>query len=337
MKPVPMVSTAVTRGMVLTAAARGLSIPALLAAVGLSQEQLTDGEALLPLSVHLALWQQAAEMSGDDRFGLHMSESVPRGVFGLREYIIRNSPNLEAALRSLIRYQGLLIPNILRLLYEGATVRVEHALPRGSGPVTRHAGEFVIANMVRQIQGLVRMPVRPQEIWFLEPAPADLSEYARIFSCPVYFERPVNAFVLDRALLSLEVQGADAALAEILTRQADAVLARAGNPEGLVEKVQRVICTEMKGEAPALSRVARQLGLSPRNLQRRLQEEGTSFHKLLDQTCHEIAVHQIQKQRLPASEVAFLLGYSEVSAFHRAFRRWTGMSTAQFRKLSPPP
>lgn len=337
MKPVPMVSTAVTRGMLLTAAARGISVPALLAAVGLSQEQLADGDALLPLSVHLALWQQAAQLSGDERFGLHMSESVPRGAFGLREYILRNSPDLEAALRSLIRYQGLLIPNILRLVYEGETVRIEHAPPRGLGPATRHAGEFVIANLVRQIQGLLRVPVRPAEIWFQETPPSDLSEYARIFSCPVYFERPANALVLDRALLTLEVQGADAALAEILTRQADAVLARAGDPEDLVGKVQRVICTEMKGAAPPLSRVARQLGLSPRNLQRRLQEEGTSFHKLLDQTCHEIAVHQIQKQRLPASEVAFLLGYSEVSAFHRAFRRWTGMSTAQFRKLAPPP
>ncbi len=116
-------------------------------------------------------------------------------------------------------------------------------------------------------------------------------------------------------------------------KQADAILAKAGDLDDLVAQVQRAICAEMKGEVPALSRVAVRLGMSTRNLQRHLHEEGTSFHKLLDKTCHQMAVHQVREQRLPLGEVAFLLGYSEVSAFHRAFRRWTGMSPAQFRRL----
>jgi AraC-like DNA-binding protein len=328
-----MVSASVSKGMVLIAAARGIPVPTLLAAVGLTQEQLADGDGTLPLSLHLELWRQAALMSGDDSFGLHMTESVPRGAFGIKEYIIRNSLDLEAALQALIRYQGLLIPNVLRLVYEEASVRVEHALPRSVGPATRHAAEFVIANLVRQVQGLVRVPLLPSEVWFQHPRPADLHEHARLFSCPVYFERPVNAFVLDRALLSQAIPGADTVLQELLTKQAEAILARVGDADDLVTRVQRLICTEMRGDVPALPRVAAQLGLSTRNLQRRLQEEGTTFHKLLDKTCHEIAVYQVRQQRLPIGEVAFLLGYSEVSAFHRAFRRWTGTSTAQFRKL----
>jgi AraC-like DNA-binding protein len=332
-KSVPTVSATLPKAVIALAAARGIPAPALLAAVGLSLEQLADTDATVPFSVHLELWRRAGALSGDESFGLHLAESIPKGMFGINEYIFRNSPDLEAALRALARYRRLVAPDEWRLAYEPTSVRFEVHVLRSVAPLPRHTAEFMIASMVRKVQDILGEPVPPREVWLAHAAPADVREHARVFSCPVHFERPVYALVLDRALLSRPVIDADAALKDLLVKQADAILERLGERVDLVNQVHRAICTEMKGEVPTLSRVARLLGLSTRNLQRQLQQNGTSFNRLLDETCSEIARYQVRQQRLPIGEVAFLLGYSEVSAFHRAFRRWTRMSPAQYRSL----
>lgn len=329
------VRAALTKVLVVAAAARGIDIPTLLAKTGLTPEQLADPEGTLPAATHLKVWWQIAEMSGDEYIGLHLAESMPRGTFGLREYVIRSAPTLGAALEAVVRFQRLLVSdsNVFKLVMDGDVVRIEHGHPKSAGPRPRHAAEFTMANLVLGLRGLSIAKKLPSEVWFQHPAPAAIDEHRRLFSCPVHFERPVTALTFDRTLLAGPILGADAGLHEVLVRQAETILARAGKEPDLIAEVQQQICASLRGSKPALSDIARRLGMSSRSLQRRLKERGTSFHKLVDDTCREIALRQIREQQRSIAEIAFLLGYSEVSAFYHAFRRWTGVAPAHYRRL----
>jgi AraC-like DNA-binding protein len=327
------VSTTLTKGLVAAAAARGIHVPTLLKKTGLTTEQLADREGTLPFTTHQSVWWQLTEMSGDGFLGLHLAESIPRGAFGLREYVIRSAPTLGAALAALVRYQRLMIGNVFQLVNDGDVVRIEHT-PYHMQALPHHTTEFTMANLVLMLRGFSNAKKLPQEVFFRHPSPAVLDEHHRLFSCPVHFEQSVTAFTVDHAILAEPLSGADAPLHEVLVRQADAILERAESEPDLLTEVQQQVCTLLRGSKPALPDIARRLGMSSRSLQRRLNELGTSFQKLLDDTCREIALRQVREQRLTISEITFLLGYSEVSAFHHAFRRWTGVAPAHYRRVS---
>jgi len=96
--------------------------------------------------------------------------------------------------------------------------------------------------------------------------------------------------------------------------------------------VRLIIKNEFKGGEASLEKVAGQLGLSGRTLQRKLQERGTTHQELLDQMRKELAVRYLREPEMAICEVAYLLGFSESSALHRAFKRWTGKTPSEFRR-----
>lgn len=133
--------------------------------------------------------------------------------------------------------------------------------------------------------------------------------------------------------LSKPLLGADPALGRVLERYADRVLlSKPSVEEALVDRVRRLLFTELRGEAPQAADVARRLGMSERTLSRRLKEEGVTFAALLDSVRHEMATRRLGAPDGNPAEVAFCLGFSDVSTFYRAFRRWTGTTPAQFRR-----
>jgi AraC-like DNA-binding protein len=95
--------------------------------------------------------------------------------------------------------------------------------------------------------------------------------------------------------------------------------------------VRQILSQGLRGGDPSLTAIAKQLGYAPRTLQRKLQEAGTSYHTLLDEMRQELSFYYLRDAQIAVSEVAFLLGFSETSAFHRAFKRWTGTSPGEFR------
>lgn len=150
--------------------------------------------------------------------------------------------------------------------------------------------------------------------------------------------RPGMFQVLDAAVLRRPVPAADAELSRIVTAHADGLLERLGSPAASwSDRVRRALLQGLDGERATLPAVARQLGLSERSLQRRLRDEGTGFAPLLDAVRHELALRWVGEGRLALGEVAYLLGFSEPSAFHRAFRRWTGTTPQAMRRGAAQP
>ena len=120
----------------------------------------------------------------------------------------------------------------------------------------------------------------------------------------------------------------------ILDRYAAALLAKLPKPESFIECVTQLIAEELHKSEPGIEAISSRLGYAPRTLQRKLKEVGTSYQELLDKTRSQFAIQYLQEEQIAISEIACLLGFSEASAFHRAFKRWTGLSPGEFRACS---
>lgn len=115
-----------------------------------------------------------------------------------------------------------------------------------------------------------------------------------------------------------------------------AVLQRLPKGEAAADAVRRCLSGELCNGQPTLEQIAPRLHMSPRTLHRRLDDEGTSFRQVLTDVRRELATRHLKERQLPVSEIAFLLGFSEASAFHGAFKRWTGNAPIAFRELTLP-
>jgi AraC-like DNA-binding protein len=143
-----------------------------------------------------------------------------------------------------------------------------------------------------------------------------------------------NAFVIERSLTECPVPAADQQLYLIMKRYLDQVLSEIPQEDSLFAAVRKAIAESMRDGSPQLARVAKTLAMSPRTLQRRLQEGDLDFKKLVEDTRRRFAITYLKDRGNTLAQVAFLLGYSEVSAFNRAFKRWTGSTPLAYRRES---
>ena len=161
--------------------------------------------------------------------------------------------------------------------------------------------------------------------------PTDTREHARIFGCPLRFAQPCYRVVLPAAALDAPLIQPDPAMRELTQRLADQQLHALPRDEGWLAQARALIARRLQRPPVEIDGVAAQLALSTRSLQRRLQGEGLSFSELVEQVRRELAEQHLADRTLDLADIALLLGYSEQSAFQRAFKRWTGLTPAQWR------
>lgn len=171
----------------------------------------------------------------------------------------------------------------------------------------------------------------PRRVAFSYRRPDDLREYERLFRCPLVFDSQDSQLVFSRSLWDTEIPGSDPQLHRVLDEHAHQQLVEHPSPGDITVTIRRLISAELADGAPKLEGMARQLGMSGRSLQRRLGERGLTYGNLLDQVRALHAEAHLRDPDLALSEVSYLLGFLEQSSFSRAFRRWKGISPAQYR------
>lgn len=318
-----------------TARPRGGDIAALFHALGIDRSVLADEEARIPFAAIVSFYDHAARLTGDDAFGLHVGEASNPSMFDVVGYATMNSPTVAEALTRLIRYQRVWTDGSLWYLsLESSTARLEYAYQiSGVTPEEcRHDCEASLAIFVAGMRALVRSDWKPREVWFAHRSPRDLSEHHRVFGAPLSFGQSVNAVLFDRSALDLPVVEADPRLCAVLDRHANALLARLPSGGRFVDKVRQALSDALRCGDPGPDAVARTLAMSVRTLQRKLKSEGTSLQDLLEAMRRNLSVRYLQRDDLSVAEVAYLLGFSEPSSFHRAFRKWTGVTPGEFRR-----
>jgi AraC-like DNA-binding protein len=300
----------------------------------LTDDAETAPEVELPLASLHALTDEVAASLGASHLGLQLAKSIPRGSYGLIEFIARSSPTLREAARRVTRYTGLLNDVVVATFDEHEDRgRITQRIPGMPLCVGTQPNEMFLAVVVRLVRDLLDRPWVPPEVRFAHRRPTDLALLIDYFGPHLEFDCGANQVAIEARDLDHKLAGADEALLATLEQQAQRMIAdRPTRSDGLAW-IREHVRLGLRDGTPQLQSVAAKMQMSARTLQRRLAAEGTSFQAVLDEVREELARMYMARRDLALGEVAYLLGFSELSAFVRAFRRWTGQSPGEFRSL----
>ncbi len=292
--------------------------PALLARHGLPPSAAM-GTCTVALSAVRGLIQEVATRRRDPCFGLTLATSIPEGTYGLVELLARTAPSVGDALRVLARHGDQINP-VGRFEATDVERGLElhyHVLGSSSG-LGALQNEFSIAFVVRAMRLVATAPLRPTWAWFAHDAPSDRARLEAFFECPLEFGAKSCGFALDAAGASLTLTSSDAVVHEYLAQQA---AERGGDAASFTRTVCLVVEQQLGFDDLELNRVAEHLAMTPRTLQRRLTDEGTSFSNVVDGLRRQHA-ERLLREGVPAERAAELLGFASAESFRRALRRW---------------
>jgi AraC-like DNA-binding protein len=291
-----------------------------------------DPDARIPVSVALQLLDGAVQLTGDPDLGLKAARFAAQGSYDLLEYTMVSASTVREA-NEVMRRFGQLMNSALDYSLE---IHGDHAITRFSSrvPLTRAAADFQLAALYSA--GRRWLPPPPDahgEVWFTYPEPAETREHARSFpNTRIRFGAPFDAIVFDRKYLELPMPQADPKLHALLRRQLEQAVADLPPAQELRRQVRKLILAELCGGNPSADHIAERLEMSRRTLTRRLLQQGTTFKGLLEEVRRELAERALISEEVGIAEIAERLGFAEPAAFHRAFKRWTGLTPADYRE-----
>ena len=308
----------------------GHDAPALL---GAPRPDVSDGGlGRYPIAQWRKLLERAEEALDDPLLGLHVGQTISPSHIGVLGYIILACANLGEAFVRLQRFYRLVYDaEPMQVRQASGTVQLEWGLNYGKpGQQVDACAITALVQFTRDITGEVASPSRVE---FVNPAPDDPRPYRDYFGCPVTFERPNTVVEFPLQYLGTPLRQPDAGLLNILEQQASALLAQLPEADDYEQQLRHAVIRLARSRPPTVEAVAEELHTSVRTLQRRLGERGLNFQELLDDTRYRMAREYLSDRRLQLSEVAQLLGYSEQSAFNRAFKRWSGQTPRTWRQV----
>ena len=304
----------------------------LLRAHGFSSTTPADPERHVSYADFIRLLEDCAQEIPCGDFGLRVARMQDINVLGPVATVMRHSPNVAEAVRSVGRYLSFHTP--------GAAVELVDAAGEPQGftvevvlPELRHARQINELSMFlgqRMLELLLGENYLALAVHFVCDPPRDTGAMERAFGHRLEFGMPINRFILRPGELTQPMASADAALRRLISAHID--LARHDPSVPLVERVSRAIRTLLPSGRCTLPVVADHLGFAPRSLQRELRRRGTSFRALQESQQHQLAEHLLANPRLPLLRVATLAGFAEQSTFNRAFARWTGEPPGRWRR-----
>ena len=333
---IPSATGGIARLACARVAASGQDTAALLSKAGLTLNDFRDPAVRLGVATQIKILELASQELEDDILGFRLARSFDLREIGLVYYVMASSENVADALRAAERYSRIMNEGVrLRFDMEGhtATVALDYVGVDRRGE--RQQIEFWVVTLVRICREVTDGRLVPSRLQVKHLRAGMPAEFRTFFGRDVEFgaDRDVISFPVPVALLPLV--GRDGYLHDLLRRYADEALVRKA-PHGATvrSKVEKTLTTLLPHGRAVAKEVARQMGLSTRTLSRKLGEEKTSFAEILDQLRAALAKRYLEEEQLPVSEVAWLLGYRELSSLTHAFKRWTGMTPRQFRSRS---
>lgn len=309
---------------------------ALLEGTSIDEPMLSNLRATIPTELWVKLLVRAIALTNDQALGIAMGETWSQSMLQVVGQLIVSCRTMRQALSVFERYQPLLGNNSSWLLEEDGDTAKLYCDDVIDHPVAARVGiEAVLTLTYRIGRGFVGDPTQSAyEVWFRHAEPPYVKQYARVFDCPLRFGQPRNALVFASNVLDIPQAHGDDTMREVLRSSADALL-RERESESLVERVRAILRYEQDIAHMNVGYIAGRLNMNVRALRRRLGAEQTPLSNLLDEARLRIAQRELLRPGASIKEVAHGLGFSEASAFHRAFKRWSGQTPAQFMKEEP--
>jgi len=291
---------------------------------------LEDEEARLPLSAFHRMWQYIIDVSGDPAIGLTIAREEDAHSLGLVAHVVFNSPTLGKGMEHYIRLFSVVNEAIDMEFERGAKVsrcRFTH----------KYMDYYSYADMDRTLAiGLGRArkalnyAVKVYEVSFQHPAPDDLTPYEEYFGCKLKFDQPYCEILFESSALDRKLNRSNPHVGAATLHYANRLLSRLFKRK-LSHKVRRLVESHLGDEELDANKAASMLNMSRPTLYRKLKQDGLSYSEIVDEVKCRKAKEMLEQTQAPLSVIAYDLGFSEVSAFTRAFKRWTGQTPAQFR------
>ncbi|WP_420474390.1 AraC family transcriptional regulator [Noviherbaspirillum sp. ST9] len=309
----------------------GLDVNALFAEAQLDLASLDNPDTRYDTEKISLLWELAAARSGDPFIGLAMPGPLQPAAFDVVAYAMMTCKDLHTGVDFLVRYQRVVSDAVMITMEdvpEGCWIGIE--LAGGKRPVPRHRIDFVFTTLQTFFRWITGTEMHPNAVEFTHAAPAETATYTAVFQCPVRFNAHANRLLFSHADLRLPLQAANPVLAELHDRFAGERLAKLEKNRTSIKARESILRRLPEGD-PARADVARELCMSERTLQRRLAEEGTSFHQMVDEARRELAQRYLNQPQLGLAQVASRLGFTDRSTFSRACKRWFDLTPTEYR------
>ena len=308
-----------------------IDVQPLLRQAKLTARTLADPKERIPVARQIAFLKAVSERLGDEDLGFQLAREADLREIGLIYYVAASSDNLERAFNHIQRYCRITNESIVVRTSFRPDWRIEVGYSGVARHTDRHQIEFVMTALVRLCRELTGRLLSPSRVAFAHVRSRHRAQYQRFLGCPVEFGTSSDVIVFPVRVRSLPVLNRDSHLNRILLDVCEQALGARRSTLVWRIRVENAIGPLLPHGEARLRTIAEALGVSPRTLARRLADEGTTFSVVLDNMRHELATYYIGHLELPLSQIAWLLGFADSSAFTHAFRRWTGQAPRDAR------
>jgi AraC-like DNA-binding protein len=324
------VSLNVMRGLAAFVRERGIPTEVFLREAGLSAEFFDESSLFVVSDAERAL-RAAHQLTNEPALGLRLGQTAPPHMLSVVGQLLLTCPTIREALAELERFMPLLLrESRVHLVEQG-----EHAsLIFDVAPAfasSRFVTELTVTLVLRVGRQLVQEVSAPLEVRVRHAAPPWAALYDEAFGCRTVFSAERDEIVFPARWLDLAQPFADEALRSLMRHRAEVLLRTQETRQSVQSRVRTLLLEDQSLSEVDSGSVARRVGMTPRSLRRRLRQEGVVLSDLVDELRREIAFRELRDADTPIKQIADRVGFSEVSAFHRAFKRWTGMTPAQYR------
>jgi AraC-like DNA-binding protein len=328
------VSILLVRAFVEVLERSGVGRATLLETTNIEPTRLEAMDARLEFAEFARLETRALELTGDEALGLHIAEQASEAAFDLVAHLIVHAPTLRDGIELCLRFQRVFSDDSeLALVEKNGAATLRLSFPRTTLVCDRMHAEFVMAGLARMIKVFVGPRTMARAVHFEHPRPEHHAEYTRIFGGVERYRRPFTAMEVDRKILDQPGLHHHPQLYQVLRSEAERMLTQVTQGVRHSERVrQYVLARPPLGAIPDMETVARDLGMSVRSLRRRLKEEGVAYKAILEEAFGMVATRLLSDTSRSIQETAHAMGFSDPTAFHRAFKRWTGMTPKQYRE-----
>lgn len=342
------------RKMLRVAEAQGYDPVELVDSLNLPFDLLTtkDPEQPIPARLYTRIYTRVMWLLEDESLGLDLQQRTPAGTFRMMCMCMIHCPSLESALkraaefnafcRRLIGLPQYSVPPVTRLSDGSAQFCFpdNRELVRSDGD-----GLYTVAHCVaiwRRFCGwLIGRPIELLSVSFQTSEPEDIRYLEQLFGCAIQFDQPHNAFRFPANLLTAPLIHNEQSLREFLRNAPYHLLAATDEDDGsLLAQMRRLIGNDLSQDFPTVVDMASKLNMSVRTLRRRLKDYGTTYQQFKDDLRRDAAARLLRRPELKINAISALLGFDEPSAFHRSFKKWTGMTPGEYRQqraLQPHP
>ena len=306
----------------------------LLRTLGLERENEIDPSFMISDEDYYRFFEEAAAADPNaTTLPLRVGASMRTEDYGPFGFAWKSAPTLRGSFERAQRY-ALVLTSVagyeVEECFDGAFMHLHRDGERRLG--MRLSNEATLASITAISREVSSRPFRPEAVYLKHEGPPDTEGHEAYFECPIHFGSDRDALLVSRQTLLTPNQVGDASIARFFDTLLAAEVRRLDDTAPLERLVLDRVSPALSGGVPALSEVARELGMSGRTLQRRLSEEGLSFQSLVDESRRRLALRLLRQEAdVSLTEVTFMTGFSDQSAFTRAFKRWTGQTPGAFR------